>query len=333
VKNISILERRDLMSEKIILVGDGAVGSSYAYSLVNQGIGQELGIIDIDDYKVEGDVMDLTSSLAFTSPKKIYVADYNDCKDADLVVITAGAAQKPGETRIDLIEKNLKITKSIVEQVMDSGFNGLFLVASNPVDILSYAVHKFSGLPRHRVIGSGTSLDSARFRQEIAAKLDVDVRNVHGYIIGEHGDTEFPVWSHANVAGLQIAEWVEDNPVEDEQQLIDLFYSVGDAAYHIIERKGATFHGIGVALARITKAIFGNENAVIPLSVYLDGEYGEENIYIGTPAVINRKGLSEVIEIPLNDNETRKMGNSASAIRGYLNQAIDQNPDLGLEKL
>lgn len=216
---------------------------------------------------------------------------------------------------------------------MDSGFNGLFLVASNPVDILSYAVHKFSGLPRHRVIGSGTSLDSARFRQEIAAKLDVDVRNVHGYIIGEHGDTEFPVWSHANVAGLQIAEWVEDNPVEDEQQLIDLFYSVGDAAYHIIERKGATFHGIVVALARITKAIFGNENAVIPLSVYLDGEYGEENIYIGTPAVINRKGLSEVIEIPLNDNETRKMGNSASAIRGYLNQAIDQNPDLGLEKL
>jgi len=328
-----MLERRVLMSEKIILIGDGAVGSSYAYSLVNQGIGQELGIIDIDDYKVEGDVMDLSSALAFTSPKKIYVADYDDCKDADLVAITAGAAQKPGETRIDLIEKNLKITKSIVEQVMDSGFDGLFLVASNPVDILSYAVYKFSGLPRYRVIGSGTSLDSARFRQEIAKKLDVDVRNVHGYIIGEHGDTEFPVWSHANVAGLQIAEWVEDNPMKNEQELIDLFYSVRDAAYHIIERKGATFYGIGVALARITKAIFGNENAVIPLSVYLDGEYGEENIYIGTPAVINRKGLSKVIEIPLNDNETRKMANSTEAIRNYLNQAIDKNPDLELEKL
>lgn len=321
------------MSEKIILIGDGAVGSSYAYSLVNQGIGQELGIIDIDDYKVEGDVMDLSSALAFTSPKKIYVADYDDCKDADLVVITAGAAQKPGETRIDLIEKNLKITKSIVEQVMNSGFDGLFLVASNPVDILSYAVYKFSGLPRHRVIGSGTSLDSARFRQQVAEKLDVDVRNVHGYIMGEHGDTEFPVWSHANVAGLQIVEWLEENPVDDEQQLVDIFFAVRDAAYHIIERKGATSYGIGVALTRITKAIFGNENAVIPLSVYLDGEYDEENIYIGTPSIINRNGLSKVIEIPLNDSEKRKMKHSASTLREYLNEAIEKNPDLGLEKL
>src|SRR5699024_4268977 len=194
--------------------------------------------------------MDLNSALAFTAPKKIYAADYADCHDADLIVYTAGASQKPGETRLDLTEKNLRITKDVVEKVMASSFNGIFLVATNPVDILTYAAYKLSGLPAHKVIGSGTSLDSARFRQAIADVLDVDVRNVHGYIIGEHGDTEFPVWSHANVAGLQISEWVNDNPDTDEKELIDLFFSVRDAAYEIIEKKGATFYGIGVSLAR-----------------------------------------------------------------------------------
>ena len=227
--------------QKIIIVGDGAVGSSYAFALVTQNIAQELGIIDIDTDKTEGDAMDLSHALAFTSPKKIYSASYSDCHDADIVVITAGAAQKPGETRLDLVQKNLKIFKTIIDQVMASGFDGIFLVATNPVDVLTYATWKFSGLPKSRIIGSGTSLDSARFRQAIAKLVGVDARNVHGYILGEHGDTEFPVWSHANIAGLQIYEWIKDNPGVDEAALVDVFFNVRDAAYDIIEKKGATF--------------------------------------------------------------------------------------------
>lgn len=315
--------------QKIILIGDGAVGSSYAYALINQNIGQELGIIDVNKEKAEGDVMDLESALAFTAPKKIYVADYADCHDADLVVYTAGASQKPGETRLDLTEKNLRITKDVVENVMASGFNGIFLVATNPVDILTYAVYKLSGLPSNQVIGTGTSLDSARFRQAVANLLDVDVRNVHGYIIGEHGDTEFPVWSHANVAGLQINEWLKNNPDTDEEALVNIFFSVRDAAYEIIKRKGATFYGIGVSLARITRAILSNENAVLPLSVYLEGEYGQNDIYIGSPAIINRNGIEKIVEIPLNDSEKEKMKHSADVIRKHLKEVLDKNPDLG----
>lgn len=310
--------------QKVIIVGDGAVGSSYAFALVTQNIAQEIGIIDIDHKKTEGDALDLSHALAFTSPKKIYSADYSDCHDADIVVITAGAAQKPGETRIDLVHKNLKIFKGIVDQIVASGFNGIFLVASNPVDILTYATWKFSGFPTHCVIGSGTSLDSARFRQAIAELIEVDARNVHGYILGEHGDTEFPVWSHANVAGLQIYEWVKDHPDIDEEALVNIFFQVRDIAYTIIEKKGATFYGIAVALARITKAILNDEESVLPLSVYLDGEYDQSDIYIGAPAIVNRQGIKNVIEIPLSDSEKDKMALSASTLKQVLNDAFER---------
>ena len=309
--------------QKVIVVGDGAVGSSYAFALVTQNIAQEIGIIDIDKDKTEGDAIDLSHALAFTSPKKIYSATYQDCHDADLIVITAGAAQKPGETRLDLVNKNLKIFKAIIADIMASGFDGILLVASNPVDILTYATWKFSGLPKSRVIGSGTSLDSARFRQAIADLVHVDARNVHGYILGEHGDTEFPVWSHANIGGLQIYEWVKDNPEVDEEALVKVFFKVRDAAYEIIEKKGATFYGIAVALARITKAIVNDESSILPLSVYLDGEYGQEDIFIGAPAVINRQGIQHVIEIPLTDAEMDKMIHSASTLKQILNDAFD----------
>ncbi|SEK98399.1 L-lactate dehydrogenase [Carnobacterium iners] len=308
--------------QKVIIVGDGAVGSSYAFSLVTQNIAQEIGIIDIDTKKAEGDAMDLSHALAFTSPKKIYAATYEDCSDADIVVITAGAAQKPGETRLDLVQKNLKIFKGIVGSIMGNGFDGIIIVATNPVDILTYATWKFSGLPQHRIIGSGTSLDSARFRQAIADLTGVDSRNVHGYILGEHGDTEFPVWSHANVAGLQIYEWIKDNPGVDEQALVDMFFKVRDAAYDIIERKGATFYGIAVSLTRITKAILSDENAILPLSVYLDGEYNQKDIFIGAPAIINRQGVKSVIQIPLNDSEQEKMNHSADTLRKITLEAM-----------
>lgn len=218
----------------------------------------------------------------------------------------------------------MRIFKDIIGQIMDSGFDGIFLVATNPVDILTYATWKFSGLPKHRVIGSGTSLDSARFRQEIATLLDVDARNVHGYILGEHGDTEFPAWSHANVAYLQIYEWIKENPGVDEEALVDVFFKVRDAAYDIIEKKGATFYGIAVALTRITKAILDNENAVLPISAYLDGEYGQSDVYIGVPAIINRQGIRKVVEIPLNDSERSKMTHSAETLRKIGLEALEE---------
>lgn len=318
-----MVETKRKNSQKIILIGDGDVGSSYAFALVTQNIGRELGIIDMNVAKTEGDAIDLSDALAFTSPKHIYAATYADCKDADLIVLTAGAAQKPGETRLDLISKNLKIFKSIIDQVMATGFDGIFLVATNPVDILTYATWKFSGLPASRVIGSGTSLDSARFRQEIARKINVDARNVHAYILGEHGDTEFPVWSHANIGGLQLYEWIKQNDeTVDEDELLEVFYSVRDAAYRIIEKKGATFYGIAVSLARITKAIFNDENAILPLSVYLDGEYGQHDVFIGVPAVINRDGIRKAIEIPLTDVEKGNLQHSSDTLRKVIKDSF-----------
>lgn len=308
--------------QKVILIGDGAVGSSYAFALVTQNIAQEVGIIDINTKKTEGDALDLTDALAWTSPKRIYAANYDDCHDADLVVITAGAPQKPGETRLDLVHKNLKINREVVNSVVASGFDGIFLVAANPVDILTYSTWKFSGFPKERVLGSGTSLDSARFRQKIAEMVGVDARNVHAYILGEHGDSEFPVWSHANVGGLQIYEWVKSNPDVDEEAMVNLFFSVRDAAYTIIDKKGATFYGIAVALARITRAILNDENAIFPVSAYLDDQYGQSDIYIGAPAVVNAKGVKTVIEIPLSDSEQDRMNASAKELKAVLTEAF-----------
>ncbi|GAB2024601.1 L-lactate dehydrogenase [Lactovum odontotermitis] len=316
--------------KKVILIGDGAVGSSYAFALVNQGIAQELGIVEIPQLraKAEGDAEDLSDALAFTSPKKIYAADYKDCTDADLVVITAGLPQKAGETRLDLVSKNLRINKDIVTQVVASGFKGIFLVAANPVDILTYATWKFSGFPKERVIGSGTSLDSARFRQALAERIGIDARSVHAYIMGEHGDSEFAVWSHANVAGVKLDQWLQDNRDVDAQGLVELFLSIRNAAYSIIEKKGATFYGIAVALARITKAILDDENSVLPLSVFQDNHYeGVEGLFIGQPAIVGANGIVRNINIPLNDAELQNMQASAHQLKSTIDEAF-ADPDI-----
>ena len=321
--------------KKVILVGDGAVGSSYAFALVNQGIAQELGIIEIPQLfnKAVGDAEDLSHALAFTSPKKIYAAKYEDCADAALVVITAGAPQKPGETRLDLVDKNLAINKSIVTEIVKSGFNGVFLVAANPVDILTYSTWKFSGFPKERVIGSGTSLDSARFRQALAEKLGVDARSVHAYIMGEHGDSEFAVWSHANVAGVNLENYLKDVENFNAEELVDLFVSVRDAAYSIIDKKGATFYGIAVALARITQAILNDENAVLPVSVYQDGQYpGVTDCYIGQPAIVGAHGIVRPVNIPLNDAETQKMQASAEELKAIIDKAFSKEEYVAASK-
>ncbi|MEH7086166.1 L-lactate dehydrogenase [Neobacillus drentensis] len=301
---------------RVALIGTGFVGSSYAFALLNQGITEELVLIDLNKEKAEGDAMDLNHGLPFSpSRTKIWFGSYQDCGQADLVVITAGANQKPGETRLDLVEKNTRIFKGIVDEIMASGFDGIFLVATNPVDILTYAVWKFSGLPKERVIGSGTILDTARFRFLLGDYFDVDTRNVHAYIIGEHGDTELPVWSNADIAGTSISDWSKNKTGFKQTDLDQIFLNVRDAAYHIIERKGATYYGIAMGLVRLTKAILRDENSVLTVSTYLDGEYGQNDIYIGVPAVVNREGVRQVVELNLNQEEQAKFENSVNVLK------------------
>ena len=299
--------------QKVVLVGDGAVGSSYAFAMAQQGIAEEFAIVDIIKERTEGDAMDLEDATAFTAPKNIYSADYDTCKDADLVVITAGAPQKPGETRLQLVDKNLKIIKSVVEPIVKSGFDGIFLVAANPVDILTYAVQKLSGFPKNKVVGSGTSLDSARLRVALGKKLHVDPRDVIANSMGEHGDSEFAAYSSATVGGKPLLDIAKDEGIS-EDELLKIEDDVRNKAYEIINRKGATFYGVATALMRISKAILRDENSVLPIGAPMNGEYGLNDLYIGTPAVVNASGVAKVIEVPLNDREKKAMADSAKQL-------------------
>lgn len=308
--------------QKVMLVGDGAVGSSYAYAMALQGIAEEFGIIDVVKERTEGDALDLLDATGYTYPKKIYSAEYSDCKDADLVVITAGAPQKPGETRLDLVNKNLRILSTIVKPVVESGFQGIFLVAANPVDILTYATWKFSGFPKERVLGSGTSLDTARLRVAMADLTGIkDPRSMHAYIMGEHGDSEFAAYSSASIGSLPFLDWAKEHDVSKET-LEKIEDDVRNKAYEIINKKGATFYGVAAALARISKAILRDEDTVLPVSAYMDGQYGINDVYIGTPAVVCADGIKQVIEVPLNEEEQKKMTESAKTLKQVLNDGL-----------
>ncbi|MBJ7695507.1 L-lactate dehydrogenase [Weissella confusa] len=300
--------------QKVVLVGDGAVGSSYAFALMQQGIAEELVIVDIMKERTEGDALDLEDAAPWTFNKNVYSGSYDDAKDADLVVITAGAPQKPGETRLDLVDKNLKIIKSIVSPIVESGFNGIFLVAANPVDILTMAVQKFSGFPKNRVFGSGTSLDTARLRMALAKKFNVSPEAVDTYILGEHGDSEFANFDEAQIGGRPLKVWAAEAGISDED-LDQILYETAHKAYEIINRKGATFYGIGTSLARITRAIFRDEKMVLPVGAWMDGQYGLNDIYIGTPAVIGANGVEAVVEATLSEEEAAKMAASAKTLK------------------
>lgn len=317
----------DIMSniqnhQKVVLVGDGAVGSSYAFAMAQQGIAEEFVIVDVVKDRTVGDALDLEDATPFTAPKNIYSGEYSDCKDADLVVITAGAPQKPGETRLDLVNKNLNILSTIVKPVVDSGFDGIFLVAANPVDILTYATWKFSGFPKEKVIGSGISLDTARLRVALGKKFNVSPESVDAYILGEHGDSEFAAYSSATIGTKPLLEIAKEEGVSTDE-LAEIEDSVRNKAYEIINKKGATFYGVGTALMRISKAILRDENAVLPVGAYMDGEYGLNDIYIGTPAVINGQGLNRVIEAPLSDDEKKKMTDSATTLKKVLTDGLN----------
>ena len=302
---------------KVVLVGTGAVGTAYAYSLINQGSVTELVLIDANSEKAKGEAMDLIHGMAFAPTNiEVYAGTYNDCGDADLVVITAGANQKPGETRLQLVEKNAKIMRSITHEILQSGFNGIFLVASNPVDILTHIVQKESQFEPSRVIGSGTTLDTARFKVLLGEYLELDPRNVHAVIIGEHGDSELPVFSQACIGTESLSKVLERrNQPEDILNMGKIFEQVRDAAYEIINRKGMTNFGIGMALARITKAILNNENSILPVSCLLNNQYGQSEIYMSVPAIVNEKGICKVIELDLDKNERALFERSANALK------------------
>lgn len=304
---------------KVILVGTGFVGTSFAYSLLNQGGVNELILIDVNTEKAQGEALDLAHGVAYApSRMEIKFGDYTECKDADIVVITAGINQKPGQTRLELVETNAKITKSVVEQVMENGFKGIFVVANNPVDIMTYVVQKVSGMPTSKVIGSGTMLDTARLRYLLGEKLHVSPKNTHAYVMGEHGDSSFVPWNHCYIGCkrlLDIAR-VQGTTIEELEKIRD---EVKNAAYEIIEKKKATYFGIGVALTRLVKALLSDEEAIFTVSTFLNGEYNEKGIYIGVPAIITGKGVREILELPLLDVDQIKLSNSCNVLRDILN--------------
>ena len=310
---------------KVVLVGTGFVGMSMAYSMLNRGGVNELVLIDIDKDKTIGEEMDLSHGLPF-APQKMVIkaADYDECKDAQVVVITAGIAQKPGQTRLELAETNTKIMKSITKSIMASGFNGIIIVASNPVDLMTYVVAKVSGLPKNQVFGSGTVLDTARLRYLMSDYLKVSSKNIHAYIMGEHGDSSFVPWEHAYVGCKKIKDVMKDNnhPMEDLEKI---HKDVINAAYEIINKKKATYYGIGMSLNRLVRAVLDNENSILTVSTYLkDGQYGQDDIYIGVPAIINSNGIRELVDLELNEEEQAKLDNSCRIIKEMRECSIDK---------
>ena len=308
---------------KAAIIGCGFVGASSAFSLVHKGLFSELVLIDANHAKAEGEAMDLSHGRPFTSPMKIYAGSYDDISDCSLIIITAGANQKPGETRLDLVHKNVAIFKSIIPEITKRNFEGILLIVANPVDILTYAALKISGYPKERVLGSGTVLDSARFRYLLSEHLNVDSRSVHAMIIGEHGDSELAVWSSANVSGIGINDFCELRGHYEHDEAMDRIYrTVRDSAYEIIERKGATYYGVAMAVSRIAESIIRNEHSVLPVSSLMEGEYGLTDLCISVPTIVSAKGAEQVLEIPLSQEEKEKLQKSAAELKKVLDSAI-----------
>jgi L-lactate dehydrogenase len=303
------------MANRIAIVGLGNVGASFAYALLFRGLASEIVLIDANRAKAEGEAMDLNHAVPFTHSTRIWAGDYSDCAGAAVTVITAGAAQKPGETRLDLVRKNTRIFASIVPEVVKHNPEGILLIATNPVDVLTYVAWKLSGLPDHRVIGSGTILDTARFRYLLSQHFDVDARSVHGFIIGEHGDSEVAVWSLTNIAGMRLPEYTKHNDAKCSPEEMDrIFVQTRDAAYKIIELKGATFYAIGAGLMRITEAILRDQSTVLSVSSLVRGLYGIEDVYLSLPTVLHRGGVERVIHLELSADEEAKLRDSARVL-------------------
>lgn len=303
-------------NRKVALIGTGMVGMSFAYSALNQNVCDELVLIDIDKKRAAGEAMDLNHGLAFShSSMKIYAGGYADCKDASIAVICAGVNQKPGESRLELLKRNFEVFRSVVTSVTESGFGGIFLVATNPVDIMTRITYELSGFNPSRVIGSGTTLDTARLRYLLGDYFSVDPRNIHAYIIGEHGDSEFVPWSQAFISTKPVKKIIEDNPHKfnlDAMKKIEA--EVRGAAQKIIEAKKATYYGIGIAITRIVRAILNDEQTVLTISTRLKGEYGQRGVFVGTPCIVGKSGADRLIELDLSDDELNSLRESCEIL-------------------
>ena len=303
-------------SRKVAVIGCGFVGSSSAFALMQSGLFSEMVLIDADTKRAEGEAMDISHGISFARPMQIYAGNYDDITDAAIIVITAGANQKPDETRLDLIKKNAAIMKSIVGEIKKRDFGGILLIVSNPVDILTLIALKESGYPSNRVIGSGTVLDTGRFKYLLGEHLDVDSRSVHAFIIGEHGDSELAAWSNARIGGLKVNDFCElRGHFNHEQSMKKIFENVRNSAYEIIERKHATYYGIAMAVKRICEAIVRNEKSIHPVSSLMTGEYGLNDVVLSIPAVVDETGVQKVIPIELNDEELTKLKDSANILK------------------
>ena len=301
---------------KVAIVGCGFVGASIAFSLMQRKLFSEMVLIDVNRAKAEGEAMDLSDGLPYTAPMEITAGTYADAADAALIIVTAGANQKPGETRLDLIGKNIASLKSILPQITALPFEGILMIVSNPVDVLTYAAQRISGYPAHRVFGSGTVLDTARLKHQLGRHLQVDNRNVHAFIIGEHGDSELPVWSSANVSGIDLNRYCHLQGGEDhDAEMQKIYESVRDSAYEIISRKSATYYGIAMAVGRIAECIVKDEHSILPVSVALAGQYGLSNLALSVPSIVGKNGVEKVLEIPLSESENAALHASAAQMR------------------
>lgn len=310
-----------ITARKAAIIGCGFVGSSIAFTLMQSGLFSEMVLLDVDQDRAEGEALDIAHGMPFASPMSIYAGSYADAADADIAIITAGAAQKPGETRLDLVNKNAAIFKSILPQLTQAGFDGIILVVSNPVDILTYVALKLSGLPASRVIGSGTVLDTARFKYILGQHLGVDPRNVHARIIGEHGDSEIAIWSTANVSGIPVNDFCElRGHFDHEESMQRIANDVKNSAYEIIEKKKATYYGIAMSVKRICEAIMRDEKPILTVSSYQDGPYGLHDVVLSMPCVVGRGGVEYQVPHPLDEHEKTRLHKSAQTLRGIIGQ-------------
>lgn len=309
---------------KAVIIGAGAVGATTAYVMAIKSLVQELVLVDVNRDKAEGEVMDISHGLPFLNDMDIYAAGYEAVSDADIIVITAGASQRPGESRMDLVKRNTKISHMIADSIKPYYNGGLVLVVANPVDVLTYKYQEWLGIPHEKVIGSGTVLDSIRFRYLLGEHLDIDVQNIHAYIIGEHGDTQFPAWSATNISGFTIDAFCEAagrSLTEEDRDTI--VAQTRDAAAEIIKRKGATYYGIGVSTSTIIESLMHPLPAIRTISTRLHGEYGLHDVVLSVPALISADGIKEVLELPLTEDEQQKLQLSAHAIRSVLDDLKD----------
>ena len=305
---------------KVAIIGCGFVGSSIAFSLMQKQLFSEMVLIDANTKKAEGEAMDLGHGLPYTSPMNIYAGTYDDIVDCAMIIITAGANQKPDETRLDLIDKNVRIFKSIIPEISKKNCEGILLIVSNPVDVLTYVAYKLSGFPANRVIGSGTVLDTARLKYLLGRHLSVDSRSVHAVIIGEHGDSELAVWSGANISGVPLNDFCElRGHYQHEESMKRIYEDVRDSAYEIIEKKGATYYGIAMAVSRIASSIIRNEQSIMPVSALLEGQYdGLEGLCLSVPSIVGKNGLEKVLDIQLNANEHQALHDSAAQLKAVI---------------